>query len=40
MNNSCYNSNQINFKITKKNSGKFEYTNITWDFNNQLELKD
>jgi hypothetical protein len=40
MTETCYQSNQIEFETTKKNSGKFEYTKRTWDFNNQLELEE
>ena len=31
--------NYIEFQITKKNSGKFEYHNIKWDFSKQISLE-
>jgi len=31
--------NQLEFPITKKNSGKFEYQNIKWDFCKQISLE-
>lgn len=34
-NSSC---NQLVFPITKKNSGRFDYQNITWDFSKQITL--
>lgn len=32
--------NQLVFKITKKNSKKFDYHDITWDFSKQISLEE